>query len=118
MNSVNKIILGTAAVIILCLGAFAVVVVSDPVKASRNQTEQFNLPDGLKDCSVFQVEAKNGAKMTAMRCPNSTTSVQYYQGDEEQSVVISEGTTIRGANPKVDRMDIPPAMDKGPIKLL
>lgn len=55
-------------------------------------TNNWILPEGLKDCKVYYMSSSSGGYMTVMRCPNSTTSVTYPQGKTKATSVTTEET--------------------------
>lgn len=50
-----------------------------------------SLPKELKDCRLFQIEVGTLDTMRAMRCPNSTTSVNYPSGKTRKTVIVVDG---------------------------
>lgn len=62
-------------------------------------TESWKLPKGLEDCKVYDVGYKpNAITMTAIRCPNSTTSVDYNSGKIKKRVITVDGTQYEEKN--------------------
>jgi hypothetical protein len=55
---------------------------------SREVGVEVNLPDGLKDCTFYQVKpTTTGAELNIVRCPLSTTSANYAVGKTQQNTV-------------------------------
>lgn len=57
---------------------------------TQNTTSRYELPDELSDCSVYYVKENVVNGMTVVRCPNSTTTTVYKQGEETRSVTTVE----------------------------
>lgn len=49
------------------------------------------LPDGLKDCKFYKLRDDSGNTITVVRCPASSTSVQYKVGKSTQTTVTVDG---------------------------
>lgn len=49
------------------------------------KTNDFKLPDGLKDCKVYTVEGKT-RDLTVVRCPSSNVSVRYDKSSTTNTV--------------------------------
>lgn len=64
-------------------------VVSIGCSKTHNITDNYNLPDELKDCKFYRVEGFNGASsLRVVRCPNSSTSTTY--GKNQTTIVIED----------------------------
>lgn len=64
------------------------------------------LPDGLKDCQFFQVKPyTDGPTLNIVRCPLSTTSVQYPVGKSQEHTVTTEADTSAKVDEIVKRID-------------
>ncbi len=49
------------------------------------------MPEGLKDCKIFELQTTSGAQITVVRCPNSATSSTYRSGKSTKRTVIVDG---------------------------
>jgi hypothetical protein len=49
------------------------------------------MPPELKDCKVFHIKSKTGNSITAMRCPNATTSTSYTSGKTTHTTIVVDG---------------------------
>lgn len=49
------------------------------------------VPDGLKDCKFYEITNSNGATIKVIRCPMSTTSIQYQSGKTTVNTVVIDG---------------------------
>jgi len=58
---------------------------------SAKETVWEVLPDGLKDCKFYEISNSNGATMKVVRCPMSTTSIQYQSGKATINTVVVDG---------------------------
>lgn len=58
-------------------------------------TQEYKLPVGLEDCSIFIMRKSNLDQMTVMRCPNSNTTTSKLEGKVKRSVVVVDGVGIR-----------------------
>ncbi len=38
------------------------------------------LPEGLKDCKIYDLQSEHGSHIRVVRCPNSSTSTTYKSG--------------------------------------
>ena len=67
--------------------------------STSEQTGKYKLPKALEDCSIFELGSGDGALITAMRCPNSTTSATT-QGKRKKRVVVVDGITYEESESK------------------
>lgn len=49
------------------------------------------MPDGLKDCRIFELQTTAGPVITVVRCPNSATSSTYRSGKVTKRTVVVDG---------------------------
>lgn len=56
------------------------------------------MPAELADCKVYEIDAGDGmAKVTTMRCPNSSTSANYRSSKTGMVTVVIDGQTYTRA---------------------
>jgi len=56
---------------------------------TEDQTNLYDLPVELKDCTVHQIATKDGKwSATVVRCPNSSTSSTYKSGKSTRTVTV------------------------------
>ena len=70
------------AMIILAVG-----VLSACTPNTTEETSSYVLPEGLKDCKVFVMQANGLSRITVVRCPNSQTAVKTSGKYPVQSIV-------------------------------
>lgn len=58
---------------------------------STDTTSTYKLPPQLSNCKVFQLTNSHGGIVTALVCPNSTTSTTYSSGKTTATVVTFNG---------------------------
>lgn len=57
---------------------------------SQKDMSGYNLPPELQDCKTYTIS--NGwSNMYVMRCPNSTTAVDYQKGKVRETVITIDG---------------------------
>lgn len=71
----NKLTITAVLVSVLLTGCFEY----------GNNTSNYKMPEGLKDCKVYRVEGKV-ADLTVIRCPLSSTTVKY--GKNRSTTVV------------------------------
>ena len=49
------------------------------------------VPDELKDCKFYELVNSKGATMKVVRCPMSSTSVQYQSGKTTVNTIVIDG---------------------------
>ncbi len=70
------------------LVAAALLLIAGCAPASyEERTGEFLLPEGLKDCKIYRLQAGNGSIITVVRCPNSST-VTHRSGKSNQSSIV------------------------------
>jgi hypothetical protein len=57
-------------------------------KETTETTSMYELPDGLKDCKIYRMEAQKGTTLRVVRCPNSETSTKHSCGKNCNSNTI------------------------------
>lgn len=67
-----------------------VLVLTGCSKETKNITEKFILPDGLKDCQVYFLQSSAINHIKVVRCPNSDTTTSYSSGKTRRSVTVVE----------------------------
>lgn len=67
-----------------------VLVLTGCSKETKNITEKFILPDGLKDCQVYFLQSSAINHIQVVRCPNSDTTTSYSSGKTRRSVTVVE----------------------------
>lgn len=55
-----------------------------------DNTEQYPLPPEMSDCKIWYLQ-NNGYGLTAVRCPNSTTTTTYQKGKSTETVIVVDG---------------------------
>lgn len=71
-------------------------------KRTSESSDEFVLPDGLKDCKVFRMDNGRMTHVIVVRCPNSSTSVRYNGKHQwntmttDETVPDKETVTING----------------------
>ena len=66
--------------------ALICVVLSGCDSSPTDATGRYNLPEELKDCSIFYV-----GSLTIVRCPSSSVTTSYMQGKIKETVVTIDG---------------------------
>lgn len=61
-------------------------------KQTSESSDEFVLPDGLKDCKVFRMDNGRMTHVIVVRCPNSSTSVRY--GGKHQWNTMTTDETV------------------------
>lgn len=57
---------------------------------SRDITRDYDLPKGLADCQAYWLKDTNASSITVFRCPNSTTTTSFTQGEAKAETVIQD----------------------------
>lgn len=71
-------------------------------KHTSESSDEFVLPDGLKDCKVFRMDNGRLTQVIVVRCPNSSTAVhkggkhQWNTMTADETVSEKETVTING----------------------
>ena len=55
--------------------------------------DRYVLPKELSDCKVFRLSDDGVGEITAMRCPNSSTSVVSSDGKTKRKTIVVDGVT-------------------------
>lgn len=53
-----------------------------------NDPAEWSIPEGLKDCQIYNINSPHNVFMWVVRCPKSTTSTQYRCGKNCQSNIV------------------------------
>lgn len=53
--------------------------------------DQFSLPPEMKDCKMFSLQSTYGNVVTAIRCPNSSTTASYMNGKARTNTIVIDG---------------------------
>lgn len=56
----------------------------------RDVTDEWILPDGLKDCRIYRLKNSSGLHLTVVRCQNSSTSVTTRSGKKVTHAEVIE----------------------------
>ena len=48
------------------------------------------MPEGMKDCKIYGLVSNIGSRVTAIRCPNSSTITNFSSGKSTHSVIVVE----------------------------
>ncbi|WP_354734553.1 hypothetical protein [Acinetobacter nosocomialis] len=75
------------------LFALAVLFLAGCKPETSDETNKFVLPPELKDCRVYDLYSSTGASVTAVRCPNSSTSTEYRVGKSTRTSIVVDGET-------------------------
>ena len=60
-------------------------------KETKEISEKYELPEGLKDCKVYYLQAGGlGTFLNVVRCPNSQTTTTFTAGKATHSVTLVE----------------------------
>ncbi|MEI1732111.1 hypothetical protein V8P91_17175 [Acinetobacter baumannii] len=59
---------------------------------TNEKTGDFILTPDLKDCRIYKL-SDGSETITAMRCPNSSTSTQYRAGKSTKTTIVVDGVT-------------------------
>lgn len=63
-------------------------------KETHEITENYQLENELKDCTIHYLQAKQYASLTVVRCPNSSTTTKYSCGKNcARTNVVLDGYT-------------------------
>lgn len=57
---------------------------------NKDVTGTFKLPEGLSDCTIYDLKSTNASSLTVVRCPNSKVSTSYAQGKAMKYVATQE----------------------------
>ena len=52
---------------------------------------KYDIPKELSDCVFLKMRDTNASEIIVVRCPNSTTSVNYTSGKTTRSVIVVDG---------------------------
>ncbi|GBG14889.1 lipid kinase [Novimethylophilus kurashikiensis] len=72
--------------LVICLVSITLTGCNNVEKLTYN-----NLPEALADCSFFSLEGAYGHSMKVARCPNSTTSTEYPNGNATGNAMLRDG---------------------------
>ena len=67
-----------------------VVVLAGCTPSAQEQTWPV-LPEGLKDCKFYKLTDESANTIRVVRCPASSTSIEYQVGKSRQTTVIVDG---------------------------
>lgn len=76
---------------ILILAAVLMLTACEPTTSDKTST--FALPDHLKDCTITNLSSTSAARLTVVRCPNSSVSASYPVGKTQQTTIVIDGQT-------------------------
>jgi len=63
--------------------------------SASDETKKFPImPDGLKDCKIFNIVSEHGSHLTVVRCPASSTTAKYQQGKMQMTVATISGDDV------------------------
>lgn len=63
-----------------------------------DNSDQYSLPEGLKDCKVYYMRGKGATdNLAVVRCPNAQTESQYSVSRTDPNTDISSTRTYRAA---------------------
>jgi len=80
------------AEILAALLAVALVLAGCGPRAPLNKTDEYILPEHLKDCSITLINS-GMRELYVVRCPNSTVSTKYQEGKTTKRVITVDGET-------------------------
>lgn len=66
------------------------ILLSGCAKTVEDISDEFLLPKELKDCRVYNLQASNLSTIKVVRCPQSTTTLNYLSGKNTQTSAIVE----------------------------
>ena len=58
---------------------------------TKNIESNYDIPEELSDCVFLNMRDTKASEIKVVRCPNSTTSVNYASGKTTQSVIVVDG---------------------------
>lgn len=90
----KRIIFMTLAIVISLL-------LSSCEKSAKETTEDYILPDGLKDCKIFDLRDASGSYLRVVRCPLSNASAQYRSG----KITYSSHVVETNAMPESEKVE-------------
>lgn len=61
--------------------------------SAEDISEQYTMPEELKDCTITQLRNAKLMHLNVVRCPNSSTSTTYPVGKTTNTTVIIDGET-------------------------
>ena len=82
------------------LAITALVLLFSGCKTETTETQaNYQLPEGLQDCKIYDMESQSSQNIIVARCPNSTTTTNYRQQQgksyvEKRSVVVDGVTYV------------------------
>lgn len=53
-------------------------------------SSKYALPDGLKDCTVYELNPSTGRLLYVVRCPHSDTTTNFLYNKQYKSVAVTE----------------------------
>lgn len=62
-------------------------------KSTTEVTEKYELPEGLKDCSIYTLRSSSVNVLNVVRCPHSDVSIK---SSKKNSVVLEDRTEKKG----------------------
>lgn len=55
-----------------------------------SETQEFILPEGLKDCRIFRMDNGQLTQVIVVRCPNSSTTVKYNGKHSWETITVDK----------------------------
>ena len=86
--------------------------------SAKDNTANYVLPEGLKDCKVYYLSDTGGNHITVVRCPatptsEASTATRYPSGKTTKTVTVVETTTL-DASPTVAPSPAAPEAPEAP----
>lgn len=80
---------------------------------TKEVSQNYDLPDGLKDCKMYSMNGKDGSHITVVRCPLSSTTTTHSAGKSTVTNTVIEQPTAKAVEEpvvkqgkKVDEIEI------------
>ena len=76
--------------VMLAVMISSVMLLSGCETETKEVSQNYDIPEGLKDCKLYEMKGKDGGRLTIVRCPLSATTTTYSAGKSTVTNTVVE----------------------------
>lgn len=76
--------------VMLAVMISSVMLLSGCETETKEVSQNYDIPEGLKDCKLYEMKGKDGGRLTIVRCPLSATTTTHTSGKSTLTNTVVE----------------------------